>query len=92
MKSILLGIVLLFTACSCVDNNTSNKNVQYKYELGDVVWVKPDSLKATIAAKYSYNADGNGDNGIRYEIQYYDKEGNQRSDYVKEFQIFSKQF
>lgn len=90
MKVLLVGIVLLFTACNCVD--TSDKNVQYKYALGDVVLVKPDSLKATINARYSYGADGNGDNGIRYEIQYYDTDGDLKSDYVKEFQIFSKQF
>jgi hypothetical protein len=89
MKVFLFSIVLLFTACSC--GETNEKSVQYKYELGDVVLVKPDSLAATINSRHYYGADGNGDNGIRYEIQYYDKDGDQRSDYVKEFQIFSKQ-
>jgi hypothetical protein len=89
MKVFLFSIVLLFTACNCVD--TKEKSAQYKYELGDVVLVKPDSMKATINSRYYYGADGSGDNGIRYEIQYYDKDGDQRSDYVKEFQIFSKQ-
>ena len=89
MKVFLFSIVLLFTACSCVD--TKEKSVQFKYELGDVVLVKPDSMKATISGRYYYGADGNGDNGIRYEIQYYDKDGDQKGDYVKEFQIFGKQ-
>ncbi len=89
MKVFLFSIVLLFTACSCVD--TSDKKLQYKYQLGDVVLVKPDSMKATINGRYYYGDDGNGDNGIRYEIQYYDKDGDQKGDYVKEFQIFGKQ-
>ena len=89
MKVFLFSIVLLFASCSCVD--TSEKNVQYKYALGDVILVKPDSMKATINGRYAYGPDGSGDNGIRYEIQYYDKDGDQRSDYVKEFQIFGKQ-
>lgn len=87
---LLLCVVVMLFACNCT--NTNEKDVQYKYSLGDVVFVKPDSLKATISARYSYENNNSGDNGIRYEIQYYDKEGNQRSDYVKEFQIFSKQF
>lgn len=92
MKTILslLCVVVVFISCNCT--NTEDKDVQYKYSLGDVVFVKPDSLKATISSRYSYGNDNSGDNGIRYEIQYYDSEGNQRSDYVKEFQIFSKQF
>jgi hypothetical protein len=90
MKVFLFGILLLFTACECTSNN--DKNVQYKYALGDVVLVKPDSMKATINSRYYYGEDGNGDNGIRYEIQYYDKDGDQRSDYVKEFQIYNKSY
>jgi hypothetical protein len=90
MKVFLLSIILLFTACSCVD--TSEKSAQYKYQLGDVVLVKPDSMKATINSRYYYGKDGSGDNGIRYEIQYYDKDGDQRSDYVKEFQIYNKSY
>jgi hypothetical protein len=89
MKAVLFGIVLLFTACECTSSD--DKKLQYKYQLGDVVLVKPDSMKATISGRYYYGADGNGDNGIRYEIQYYDKDGDQKGDYVKEFQIFGKQ-
>jgi hypothetical protein len=72
--------------------DTKQENVQYKYALGDVVLVKPDSMKATINGRYAYSPDGSGDNGIRYEIQYYDKDGDQRSDYVKEFQIYNKSY
>lgn len=90
MKVFLFSIVLLFSACSCVD--VKEKSVQYKYQLGDVVLVKPDSMKATINSRYYYGAGDNGDNGIRYEIQYYDKDGDQRSDYVKEFQIYNKSY
>jgi hypothetical protein len=90
MKVFLFSIVLLITACSCGER--SEKSVQYKYALGDVVLVKPDSMKATINSRYYYGNDGNGDNGIRYEIQYYDKDGDQRSDYVKEFQIYNKSY
>ena len=90
MKALLIGIILLFTSCSCVD--TSDKNIQYKYALGDVVLIKPDSLKATINGRYFYGKSDNGDNGIRYEIQYFDTDGDQRSDYVKEFQIYNKSY
>ena len=90
MKGLLLGIILFFTACSCGERD--NSKVQYKYALGDVVLVKPDSMKATINARYWHGNDGNGDNGIRYEILYYDKDGDQKSDYVKEFQIYKKTY
>ena len=90
MKGLLVGILFLFTACGCVDSN--QKNVQYKYALGDVVLIKPDSLKATINSRYFYGVGDNGDNGIRYEIQYFDTDGDQRSDYVKEFQIYNKSY
>lgn len=90
MKKLLLGIVILFSACACGERD--NSKVQYKYGLGDVVLIKPDSLKATISDRYFYGVSDNGDNGIRYKIQYYGPDGHSEEDYVKEFQIFSKQF
>lgn len=90
MKGLLLGIILFLTACGCGERD--NSKVQYKYGLGDVVLIKPDSLKATINSRYFYGVGDNGDNGIRYEIIYFDNDGDQRSDYVKEFQIYKKTY
>ncbi len=89
MKAFLFSIIVLFTACNC--GETDNKNVSFKYALGDVVLVKPDSMKATISDRYYYGVGDNGDNGIRYKIQYYTPKGDSQEDYIKEFQIFGKQ-
>jgi len=90
MKGLLLGIILFFTACSCGERD--NSKVQYKYALGDVVLVKPDSMKATINDRYFYGTSDNGDNGIRYKIQYFGPDGHSEEDYVKEFQIYKKTY
>lgn len=90
MKVFLFSIIVLFTACNC--GTPDSKKVSFKYALGDVVLVKPDSLKATINDRYYYGPDGNGDNGIRYKIQYFNSKGESMEDYVKEFQIYNKSY
>ena len=101
----LFLMVFLFKSCERIDaghvgvkvnlygdDKSSNNKSVYKYTLGDVIWVKPDSLKATISNKYYYGAIENGDNGVRYEIEYFGPNGHKETETIKEFQIFSKKY
>ena len=83
MKTFLLAIGLLFlVGCECSDGKTKNT---YKYKEGDVVYLKPDSLKVTIIRRYQFDVNG-------YEVRFFERGGDDETTTVKEYEIFGKQF
>ena len=81
MKLFLTAITFLFlVGCNCSENKN---NKPYKYNEGDVVYIKPDSLKVTIIGRM------NIDNNI-YEVKFYDKAKEEQYSRVKEYEIYGK--
>lgn len=78
-KLVILAAVFL-TACSCVDNDKSH---QYKYKIGDVVYIKPDSSVAVITYRGQYDAKTD-----YYHIKFYDEENESNEDSIKDYEIY----
>jgi hypothetical protein len=76
---LLLGGISL-TACDC--KNTDSKS-NFKYKLGEVVYIKPDSLKSTIVGRYDINGD------LKYDVKFYTKNGEEVNSYVHQYEIYS---
>ncbi len=49
---------------------------------GDVIYVKPDSLRGTIINSWEGNT--------KYEVKYFDSEGEEQTMYIEEFEIYGK--
>lgn len=76
----LLVVAVLLTACSCADS--SDKSHQYKYKVGDVVYIKPDSSTAVIVDRATVSGED------RYEIKFYDVENESSTEYLHEYEIY----
>ena len=79
VAAVFLIIILLATACKM----KPSKRYKPKYKEGDVVWLKPDSTKATIVDIRELCGCGS------YDVSYFDHEHKAHSVTVKEFEIYS---
>jgi transcription initiation factor IIE alpha subunit len=93
--SAILALCILFALIaaglvSCTQWDTEEKqnreryNALFKYQEGDVVYIKPDSSLATITNKYHYSS------GDTYYIVYKTKNGELKETGINEYQIYSK--
>ncbi len=80
MRALLVLLLLIFIA-GCVERNEST-NTSLKYKKGDVIYVKPDSLRGTIINSWEGNT--------KYEVKYFDSEGEEQSMHIEEFEIYGK--
>jgi len=81
----LINLVIIFLLCGCGNNNSQcYYPMQNKYKEGDIVYLKPDSIKSTIISIFSYS-----NNSYKYTIMYNDKQTNEHKyDYVWEYNIY----
>lgn len=86
MSRLILILAVFLTAC-CGEPSGNNHTTNFKYQSGDVVYLKPDSLKVTITKRYDF-----GDNNIKYDVVYYNKIGEQVENYVYEYEIYGKSY
>lgn len=86
MSRLILILAVFLTAC-CGEPSGSKSTTNFKYQSGDVVYLKPDSLKVTITQRYDF-----GDNNIKYDVVYYNKIGEQVENYVYEYEIYGKSY
>jgi hypothetical protein len=85
MSRLILIFAVLLTACCAPSDNNNTTN--FKYQSGDVVYLKPDSLKVTITQRWDF-----GDKNIKYDVVYYNKIGEQVDNYVYEYEIYGKSY
>lgn len=83
IKALLLLSFLILQSCGERKNEAPKK---FKYKVGDVVYLKPDSIKATVMelynqpnSKYSYMVKRYSDDAEEYV-----------NDFVTEFEIYGK--
>ena len=87
MRIILITFVSIIGLISC--ECSGPKMATAKFKEGDIVYIKPDSLKAVITDIQNYGPQSETDNGIRYEVKMYSENGESVEERVKETQIFS---
>ena len=74
MKKLIVILFLAFLINGCVDSNCEHKSSpppSPKYKVGDVVHLKPDSIKCVVVDQYRI-ANGSG---YKYLLRYTDKYG-----------------
>ncbi len=80
MKVTSILIVLALT-CGCVKREETSQS-PLKYKEGDVIYLKPDSLRGTVISTDHYSK--------KYGVKYFDVEGDEESIYIDEFEIYGK--
>ncbi len=78
---VLIFFLLLISLAACVKRDETT-NASLKYKKGDVIYVKPDSLRGTIINSWEGNT--------KYEVKYFDSEGEEQTMYIEEFEIYGK--
>jgi hypothetical protein len=80
MEKLLITVALLVAACSCAEREDSSH--PFKYKVGDVIYIKPDSTTAVVVSRDNFS------DGDRYEVKFYDVESESSTEYIKEFEIY----
>lgn len=81
IKKLLILGVAFFVSCTCDDD----KKNTYKYKEGEVVYMKPDSLKVTITDRFHY--DGN-----MYTVKFFKSGTYEEIMNIKEYEIFGSTY
>lgn len=85
MKVIKIFVILTIALLSSCGESKPNVKRVYKYNVGDVVSLKPDGTKATVMARYTVS------DYYDYVVKYYVIDDERYSeDLIKEFEIFNK--
>ena len=83
---LIFGSILLYCLIYSFNNEIPKDNTPFKYGVGDVVYLKPDSAKVTIIELI------HGKKNKEYNIQYYDYHWRKyESAIIQEIQIYDKQ-
>lgn len=80
MKKLL--IVCIVVLCSCNNKQKEVKTPIMKHNVGEIIFMKPDSVKG-----YIYSVDKEQQ---FYKVSYFDKLGKEDVTYIQELQIYGK--